>query len=60
MTATDEETEKAFEFINKHFYIVDSGLQDLSIEGFYTAVEEIEQDYFIRDRWLLHRSFHRD
>ncbi len=47
MTATDEETDKAFEFINTHFYIVDSGLQDLSIEGFYTAVEEIEQDYFI-------------
>jgi len=48
MTATDEETEKAFEFINKHFYIIDSGLQDLSIEGYYTAVEEIEQTHFIK------------
>ena len=48
ITATDEETEKALEFINEHFYIIDSGLQDLSIEGFYTAVEEIEQDHFIK------------
>jgi len=48
MTATDEETEKAFEFINKHFYIIDSGLQDLSIEGYYTAVEEIEQTHFTK------------
>lgn len=48
ITATDEETEKALDFINEHFYIIDSGLQDLSIEGFYTAVEEIEQDHFIK------------
>ena len=47
LTATDEETEQAFEFINEHFYIIDSGLQDLSIEGFYTAVQEIEQEHFI-------------
>ena len=48
ITATDEETEKAFEFINEHFYIIDSGLQDLSIEGFYTAVEEIESENFVK------------
>lgn len=48
VTATDEETEKALAFINTHFYIIDSGLQDLSIEGFYTAVEKIEQDNFIK------------
>ena len=47
LTATDEETEKALEFINKHFFIIDSGLQDLSIEAFYTCVEEIEQSQFI-------------
>lgn len=48
VTATDEETEAALEFINTHFYIIDSGLQDLTIEGFYTAVEKIEQDNFIK------------
>jgi twinkle protein len=48
VTATDEETERAIEFINDHFYIIDSGLQDLSIEGFYTAVEKIEEDNFIK------------
>lgn len=47
LTATDEETEKAISFINDHFYIIDSGLQDLTVEGFYTAVEQIEEDNFI-------------
>ena len=36
VTASNEEAERAVEFINKHFYIIDSGLQDLSVEGFYT------------------------
>tara|TARA_R110001592_G_C13039353_1_gene739124 strand:- start:85 stop:1014 length:930 start_codon:yes stop_codon:yes gene_type:complete len=45
--ATDEEKEEAMSFINEHFFLVDSGLQDLSIEGFYTAVEMIEEDNFI-------------
>jgi len=48
ITATDEETDAAIEFINEHFYIIDSGLQDLSIEAFYTSVEKIEQDNFIK------------
>jgi twinkle protein len=48
VTATDEETERAIEFINQHFFIIDSGLRDLSIEGFYTAVEQVEDDYDIR------------
>ena len=48
VTATDEETEAALQFINTHFYIIDSGLQDLTIEGFYTAVEKIGQDNFIK------------
>jgi hypothetical protein len=47
LTATDEETEKAISFINDHFYIIDSGLQDLSVEGFFTAVDQIEADNFI-------------
>lgn len=48
VTATDEETERALNFINTHFFIIDSGLRDLSIEGFYTAVEQVEEDYDIR------------
>lgn len=48
ITATDEETDKAIDFINRHFFIIDSGLQDLSIEGYYTAVEQIEADYDIK------------
>jgi hypothetical protein len=42
VTASNEEAERAMHFINKHFYIIDSGLQDLSVEGFYTCVSEIE------------------
>ena len=47
LTATDEETEKAISFINDHFYIIDSGLTDLTVDGFYTAVNQIEEDNFI-------------
>ena len=48
ITATDEESDKAIEFINKHFFIIDSGLQDLSVEGYYTAVAEIEETYDVK------------
>ena len=48
ITATDEEAQLAIEFITKHFYIIDSGLQDLTIEGFYTAVADVEQRYDIK------------
>ena len=43
LTASDEEVERAVEFIEDHFFIIDSGLSSLSIEGFYTAVDEIEE-----------------
>ena len=43
LTATDEEVRAAIEFIEKHFYIIDTGLNSLNIEGFYTAVEELEE-----------------
>ena len=46
--ATDEEVAKAVAFIEEHFYIIDSGLGDLTIEGFYTAVEAIEETTGIR------------
>lgn len=48
LTATDEETSRAIKFVNEHFYIIDSGLQDLSVEGFYTAVDTIEEDNNIK------------
>lgn len=48
ITATDEESEKAIDFINRHFFIIDSGLQDLSVEGFYTAVDEIELTHDVK------------
>ena len=43
LTASNEEAQRAVEFIDKHFYIIDSGLQDLSVEGFFTCVKEIEE-----------------
>lgn len=48
VTASDEEAQRAIDFVSKHFYIIDSGLQDLTIEGFYTAVADIEERYDIK------------
>jgi hypothetical protein len=48
VTASDEEAQRAIDFISKHFYIIDSGLQDITIEGFYTAVADIESRYNIK------------
>jgi hypothetical protein len=41
--ATDEEVRNAIAFVEKHFFIIDSGLNSLTIEGFYTAVGELEE-----------------
>lgn len=41
--ATDEEVAKAIAFVEEHFFIIDSGLSSLTIEGFYTAVGELEE-----------------
>jgi len=46
--ATDEEVAKATEFVQEHFFIIDSGLSSLTIEGFYTAVEELEDDLGVK------------
>lgn len=46
--ATDEEAKRAIEFVNKHFFIIDCGLKDLTVEGFYTAVDEIEKHHKIK------------
>lgn len=42
VTATDEEVERAFAFIEKHFYIIDSGLDNITVKGIYNEVEKIE------------------
>lgn len=53
VTASDEEVERALRFVNEHFYIIDSGLQDLTVEGFYTAVEEVEKSKGIKIQGCL-------
>ena len=42
--ASDEEVERAYDFIDDHFYIIDSGLKDLTAESFFRAVEDIEEE----------------
>lgn len=42
--ATDKEVDDAYKFLEKHFYIIDSGLKDLNAEGFFRAVEDIEKE----------------
>lgn len=42
--ASEKEVEDAYEFLNSHFYIIDSGLKDLTAESFFRAVEDIEKE----------------
>ena len=51
--ASDEESQRAIEFINEHFYIIDSGLQDLTVEGFYNCVTNIEEDFGVKIQGCL-------
>ena len=45
ITATDEEVEEAINFVNKHFYIIDSGLRDVTAENLLSYGEEIEFEF---------------
>lgn len=42
--ASEQEVALAIKFIEKHFYIIDSGLKDLTAESFFRAVEDIEKE----------------
>jgi len=53
LMASEEESKKAIDFINEHFYIIDSGLQDLTVEGFYSCVTNIEEDFGIKVQGCL-------
>ena len=42
INATDIEAQRAINFLSEHFYIIDPGLKDMTIQAFYKAVEDIE------------------
>ena len=42
--ATEKEVEEAMDFLEKHFYIIDSGLKDVTAESFFRAVDDIEKE----------------
>lgn len=42
--ASDKEVGEAMDFLSEHFYIIDSGLKDLTAESFFRAVEDIEKE----------------
>lgn len=44
VNASDKEVEDAYKFIGEHFYIIDSGLKDLTAESFFRAVDDIEKE----------------
>lgn len=44
VNASDKEVEEAYDFIEDHFYIIDSGLKDLTAESFFRAVDDIEKE----------------
>lgn len=53
LMASQEESDKAVDFINKHFYIIDSGLQDLTVESFYNCVTDIEDGFGVKIQGCL-------
>jgi len=42
--ASDKEVEDAYAFLDEHFYIIDSGLKDLTAGSFFRAVDDIEKE----------------
>lgn len=42
INCSDIEAQRAIDFLSEHFYIIDPGLRDMTIQGFYKAVEDIE------------------
>ena len=44
LNASDKEVGEAYAFLEKHFYIIDSGLKDLTAESFFRAVDDIEKE----------------
>lgn len=42
--ASEKEVDDAYAFLEEHFYIIDSGLKDLTAESFFRAVEDIEKE----------------
>lgn len=43
LTATDEEVASAIEFINNHFFIIDAGLNDITVKGIIQEALNIEE-----------------
>lgn len=39
---TDREAEAAMDFVKTHFFVLDSGLEEFSVKGFYKEVRELE------------------
>jgi len=44
VNATDKEVEEAYDFMEKHFYIIDAGLKDLNAESYYRSIQDIEKE----------------
>ena len=42
--ASEKEVDEAYAFLEEHFYIIDSGLKDLTAESFFRAVDDIEKE----------------
>ena len=52
--ATKSEVEKAKQFVREHFYIIDSGLVDLTPESYFKALRDVEIDFGVKlDGFLI-------
>jgi len=40
-SATDAEVERAMDFVNKHFYVLDVGLRDLDVRTYFSVIKKL-------------------
>ena len=46
--ASAEEVKEGIAFLRNHFYVIDSGLNDMSVKGFYRQVQKLQDDLGIK------------
>lgn len=46
--ASDEEIAKGLKFVSDHFFVIDSGLDDMSVKGFFRQVDKIQQEQDVK------------
>lgn len=53
LNASDDEKRKAMEFVDKHFFILDSGTKDMTLDMAYQAVLDLEEEEGIKIQGVM-------